>query len=184
MTGVARVSRLGKRAWTGALAAAVLVTSVQVASAQEPPPPPPPPPAQQEQPPPPPDLLLLKSPSPIILINQVKVERTADFESAWGEIRAAFAKVTAPEIKAFGDTLAKLYKVDLPPMDTQGGKAQIYIFEIEAPSTAISYNPSKILFETLHKAAGALTYEEAMAIYKKLDGVYASINPWPLVKVG
>ena len=183
MTRVARVSGSCPRAWTGALAAAVFVTSVGVASAQEPPPPPPPP-AQQEQPPPPPDLLLLKSSSPIILINQVKVDRTADFESAWVEIRAAFAKVTAPEIKAFGDTLAKLYKVDLPPMDTQGGKAQIYIFEIESPSTSISYNPSKILFETLHKAAGALTYEEAMAIYKKLDGVYASINPWPLVKVG
>jgi hypothetical protein len=172
------------------MAAVAVAATAGVGYAQEPPPTQqqqqqqqqPPPPAQQqaEQP----DLLHLKSSSPIILINQVKVERMADFEAGWTELRAAFAKVTAPEIKAFGETLSKLYKVDLPVMDTPGGKAQIYIFEIESPSTTISYNPSKILFETLHKAGGALTYDEAMAIYKKLDGVYISINPWPLVKVG
>jgi hypothetical protein len=163
--------------------AAMIALGAGAAYAQEPPPPPTPP-QQQQAAPEPPDLLLLKSASPIILINQIKVERTADFESAWTEIRAAFAKAADPNIKAFGDTLAKIYKVDLPPMDTQSGKAQIYIFQIDAPSTTISYNPSKILFETLHKTAGVLTYEEAMALYKKLDGVYASINPWPLVKLG
>ena len=188
MNRVARIS--GSRTWTGVLAAAMLAATAGVAVAQEPPPTQqqqqqqPPPPEQQQQPEAP-DQLLFKTTSPIILINQINQAKAADFESAWADIRAAFAKVTDPQLQAFAQTLNSLYKVDLPPAPTQqGGQAVVYIFEIETPSTTVSYNPVKILFETLHKQAGVLTYDEAMAIHKKLDGAYASINPWPLVKIG
>lgn len=183
MIRVARLSGSCKRGWMGVLAATVFALSAGVASAQEPPPPPTPPQQPQQQAPEPPDQLKFTNPAPIILINQIKAEKSADFEAAWTEIRAAFAKATAPEVKAFGDTLTKLYKVDIPPAQTQGGPAMIYIFQVDAPSSAFSYNPVKILYETLHKG-GALTREEADAIYNKLKDSYASINPWPLVKVG
>jgi hypothetical protein len=188
MNRVARVFASNRRTWTGLLAAAMLMATAGTGFAQEPPPPPPPPPPPQQAPAPPPeapDQLLFKTSSPLILINQINQAKTADFESAWADIRAAFAKVTDPELQAFAQTLSNLYKVDLPPAPTQqGGQAVVYIFEIETPSTTISYNPVKILFETLHKKAEVLTYEEAMAIHKKFDGAYASINPWPLVKIG
>jgi hypothetical protein len=122
------------------------------------------------------DQLKFTSTSPIILINQVKTEKAADFESAWAAMRAAFAKSDKAEVKAFGDTLNKLYKVDMP-----AGPAVIYIFYLDPPSTAFSYNPVKILYETLQ---GAMTREEADAIYAKLKDAYQSINPWPLAKIG
>lgn len=124
------------------------------------------------------DALKFATTSPVILINQVKAEKAADFESAWAEMRAAFGKSDKPEVKAFGETLNKLFKVQMPP-----GPAVIYIFQLDPPSTAFSYNPVKILYETL-QAQGAMTREEADAIYAKLKDAYQSINPWPLVKIG
>ena len=61
--------------------------------------------------------------------------------------------------------------------------AVIYIFQLDAPSTTISYNPVKILYETI-QANGGMTREEADAVYAKLKDAYQSINPWPLVKIG
>ena len=122
------------------------------------------------------DQLKFASTSPIILINQVKAEKAADFESAWAAMRAAFAKSEKAEVKAFGETLNKLYKVEMP-----AGPAVIYIFQLDPPSTAFSYNPVKILYETLQ---GSMTREEQDAVYAKLKDAYQSINPWPFVKVG
>jgi hypothetical protein len=158
---------VGRRAVMVAGFALLVAVVPSVAAAQEAAP------AQQDDP------LLFKSASPILLVNQIKAEKAADFESAWAEIRAAFAKVNKPEVKAFGETLNKMYKVDLPA----AGGAVIYIFQLDAPSTAFSYNPVKILFEAIQKNEG-MTYDEANAIYNKLKDAYQSINPWPIVKIG
>ena len=130
--------------------------------------------AAQDQP----DPLKFSATTPVLLINQIKAEKAADFEAAWAAMRAAFAKVEKADIKAFGETLGKMYKVDMPP-----SAAVIYIFHLETPSTTISYNPVKILYETI-QANGGMTREEADAIYAKLKDAYQSINPWPLVKIG
>lgn len=131
--------------------------------------------AAQEQAP---DPLKFSATTSVLLINQIKAESAKGFEEAWATMRAAFAKVEKAEIKAFGETLNKLYKVDMPPSATV-----IYIFQLDAPSTTISYNPVKILYETI-QANGGMTREEADAVYAKLKDAYQSINPWPLVKIG
>lgn len=128
------------------------------------------------------------SAAPALILFQITAEKTADFESAWGMLKEAFAKVTDADAKAFGDTLNKLYKLDQPPIDTPGGKAVIYVLQLDSPSTTHSYNPVKIIYETLWKngAEGApLKREEADAIYKKIEGkVFQNISPWKLAKVG
>ncbi len=190
MKRAARVSGSLTRTWMAGCAVAVFVATAGTGFAQQqqqPPPPPPTPPQQQTQPAPaapePPDQLKFTIDGPVVLINQIKTDKAADFEAAWADIRAAIAKTDKAEVKAFGETLTKLYKVDLPPADMQGVKTSIYVFHIDTPSKSHSYNPVKILYETLH-GGGVLTREEADAIYAKLKDSYASINPWPLVKVG
>ena len=142
-----------------------------------------PPPAQTPAPAPPqekPDPLKFNTDSPIILLFQIKADKTADFEAAWGSIRTAFGKVTKPEAKAFGDTMAKLYKVDA------GGApapVAIYVVQLDAPSKTFSYDPGKMVYETL-MGEKAMTREEADVIYKKLADSFSNINFWTLVKVG
>ena len=118
-----------------------------------------------------------------VILYTIKSDKTADFETAWAGIRAGFAKATdKPELKAFGDTLTKMFKVDL---GAQGASQpqQVYILQVDAPSKAHSYNPVKIVYETL-LGAGVLTREEADGIYNKLKDSVANINVWPLVKIG
>jgi hypothetical protein len=139
------------------------------------------PPAQQE------DLLKLSA-SPHLILFQIAAEKTADFEAGWAMIKDAFStKVQDAQEKAFGETLGKLFKLDQPPVDTPGGKAVVYVLQLDSPG-ALSYNPIKIIYETLWKngAEGApLKREEADVIYKKFEGkVFLSINPWKLNKVG
>jgi len=157
-----------------------------VGAAQNPPPQNPPaqnPPAGQEKPQEPPDQLKFTTDTPVFIINSIKSDKTADFESAWAGIRAGFAKAAdKPEVKAFGETLTKLYKVDL---GAQGASQpqQVYIMQVDAPNKAHSYNPVKIVYDTL-LGAGLLTREEADGIYNKLKDSVANINVWPLVKIG
>jgi hypothetical protein len=168
------------RAMSLAGAALLTMAVAHPAVAQETPAAPPP---QQE------DILKFSSgSSPALILFQITAEKAADFESAWTMLKEAFAKVTDADAKAFGDTLAKLYKLDQPPIETPGGKAVIYVLQLDSPSTTHSYNPVKIIYETLWKngAEGApLKREEADAIYKKIEGkVFQNISPWKLAKVG
>lgn len=133
-----------------------------------------PPPAQQAAPAQEADPLKFSTDLPLLLVNRIKKDKAADFEAAWTQIRAGLAKSDKPEIKAFADTLAKLYKVD-----ADAGTSVFYIFELTPPSKTHSYNPVKVLYET-----GAFTREESDAIYAKLKDCYEQINPWPLVKIG
>jgi hypothetical protein len=163
-----------------------LIVGVAQAAAQTPPPAQQPPapaqPAQEADP------LKFSTDSPVLLINSIKADKTADFESAWGAIRAAFAKTEKPELKSFGETLGKLYKIDTgaaaaPPAAGAPPAPSLYILQIDTPSKAHSYNPVKIVYETLLNEK-AVTREEADAIYAKLKDSVQNINFWVLTKIG
>jgi len=167
---------VGVAAIIGAASGRTVVGQAQNPPAQNPP-------AGGEKPQEPPDPLKFTTDTPIFIINSIKSDKTGDFETAWAGIRAGFAKATdKPELKAFGDTLTKMFKVDL---GAQGASQpqQVYILQVDAPSKAHSYNPVKIVYETL-LGAGVLTREEADGIYNKLKDSVANINVWPLVKIG
>jgi hypothetical protein len=131
------------------------------------------------------DVLKFATNAPVIIVNQIRADKTAEFEDGWAGIRALIAKSDNAELKAFGETLTHLYKVDQPPFDTASGKAVIYIFNLGAPSTTYSYNPGKILYEALKAGVegSPVTRAEADAVYAKLQSAYLAINPpWVLVK--
>jgi hypothetical protein len=164
----------------GAFGLAALLAGVSQVSAQTPPPPPPaqtPPPAQQAQPPAQEDPLRLKGDMPVIIINQIAQEKTAEFEAAWAAIRERLSKSDKPELKAFGDTLSKMYRVSVPP-DQSGGSA-IYVFQIDQPSSTQSYHPVEILFKS-----GLFERADADMIFAKLKDAYKNIQAWPLAKIG
>ncbi len=147
-----------------------------------------PPPAQQQPPPAAPqqevDQLKFNLDTPIMLMNQVKPDKTAEFESAWNAIRAGLAKIAdKPDVKAFADSLQKLYKVDLGAQGGQPPPVVLYIIQIDTPSKTHSYNPVKIVYDTL-MGATVVTREEADAIYNKLKDSVQNIQFWPLAKVG
>lgn len=165
----------------GALGLAAFFASVSSVSAQTPPPPPPPPaqtpPPAQAQPPAQEDPLKLKGDMPVIIINQIAQEKTAEFEAAWAAIREKLAKSDKPELKAFGDTLSKMYRVSVPA--EQSGGSAIYVFQIDQPSTAQSYHPVEILFKS-----GLFERADADMIFAKLKDAYKNIQAWPLAKIG
>lgn len=135
------------------------------------------------------DPLKLTAGVPTMILIQIHADKAADFESAWGSIRAGLAKSAKDDEKAFGESLAKLYKVDQPPADIGGAKVLIYVLQIDAPSASISYNPFKIVYETMWKNGAAegslLQRAEADAIYEKLKASFQNINPpWKLHKIG
>jgi hypothetical protein len=132
------------------------------------------------------DPLKLTATLPTILLFQIHADKTADFESAWGSMRAGFAKSTDANEKAFGESISKLFKVDQPPIE---GKTTLYILQIDSPSTTITYNPFAVVYEVMWKNGktdGALlTREEADAIYAKLKAAFQNVNPpWKLIKIG
>ena len=84
--------------------------------------------------------------------------------------------------------MGKLFKVDQPPLDTPQGKGVIYVLQLDAPNTTLTYNPFKLIYEVLWlngKEGAVLKREEADAIYEKLKASLQSVNPpWKLVKIG
>ena len=111
----------------------------------------------------------------VLLINQIKPEKAADFESAWAAIKDKLSKSAKPDLKEMGDGL-KIFKLATPGA---AGSPVLYIFEMSPPSKTQSYDPTQILFFST-----AFERAEADAIYAKIKDAYASITPWPLVKVG
>jgi hypothetical protein len=59
----------------------------------------------------------------------------------------------------------------------------LYILQLDTPSKTHSYNPVKIVYETLLNEK-AVTREEADAIYAKLKDSVQNINFWVLTKIG
>jgi hypothetical protein len=163
--------------------AALFATEV---GAQTPPPPPPtqtPPPAQTPPAQPPAqkpeeaDPLKLKGDLPVLIVNQVDAAKTAEFEAAWAAIREKLSKSQKPELKAFADSLGKMYRVSLPA--DQASPVAIYVFLVEQPSPAQSYHPVKVLYES-----GEFERADADMIFAKLKDAYKNINAWPLTKIG
>ena len=134
------------------------------------------------------DVMKFSASVPALVLIQVHADKTADFEAAWSGMRTGLAKSPNADVKAFGESLAKLFKVDQPPVAAGDAKVVIYVLQIDAPSTTISYNPYKIIWEVLWKPAEAeslLTRAEADAIFDKMKAAFQSINPpWKLIKVG
>ena len=177
------MNRIGGLRSAGIRAAGVLGFAVMMAaapglaSAQTPPPAAP---AQD-------DVLKFSSNAPAMILIQVFADKTADFEAGWAGIRAGLAKGDADQ-KAVGESMGKLFKVDQPPLDTPQGKGVIYVLQLDAPNTALTYNPFKLIYEVLWlngKDGAVLKREEADAIYEKLKASLQSVNPpWKLVKIG
>jgi hypothetical protein len=112
----------------------------------------------------------------VLLVNQVKADKAADFEGAWATIKDKLSKSEKPELKELGESL-KIFKLGTPPAP---GAPVVYIFRLEPPSKTQSYDPTKILYYS-----GAFPDRaEADAIYAKIKDAYVGIQPWPLVKIG
>jgi len=145
-------------------------------------------PAQQQQPAQ--DPLKFAHDGSLLLMWQIKPDRVADFESAWSSIRAALSKNASADLQAFAQSFT------VSRVMTGATGPAIYVFQCNPASKTYSYNPVALLFETLKAPApdpavvgappavpGTFTYEEATAIYKKLEGAYDNITPWPLQKM-
>jgi hypothetical protein len=176
MTGERRSLISPRTAAASALMAMVLVAGAAHAQTA---------PAQAAAPAAPPDPLKFTISSPVMIFNQIKPERAADFEAGWAAIRTQLLASARPELKAVGETLGQIFKVDtalagLPPV--QG----LYIIAIEKPVQGVSYNPGSLIYETLWNGGkeGGIAREEADKIYEKFKDVFVSVNPMPLVKVG
>jgi hypothetical protein len=139
------------------------------------------------------DPLKFATSKPVIIGWVIRADKTAEFEAAWAGIRALLAKSDKEDLKAFGATMSEVYKVDQPPFDyaaAPGGsaKAVIYLFRIDAPSTAYSYTPREILYVYLKagQEGSPVTRAAADDLYTaKLGAAYLTINPlWSLTKIG
>ena len=110
-----------------------------------------------------------------IILNEVKAEKTADFEAVWTAIKAGLAASAKPELQQQAASL-KMYKLATP---LPAGSPAIYIFAIDPVSQALTYDPVKILFES-----GAFERAKADELYARVKDAYARITPWPLATFG
>lgn len=138
-----------------------------------------------------PDPLKFAASKPTVIGWVVRADKTADFEEGWKGIKDLLAKSDDAALKSFGQSLSEFYKIEQPPFDFpvngQNVKAAIYLFRLDNPSTSYSYNPRAILYEYLKagKEGSSLKFEDANAIYKKLQDSFLTINPlWTLTKIG
>lgn len=142
------------------------------------------PPAATQQ-----DNLLLPN-SPHLIIWGVKPSKAADFEALWKGLQAQFAKSERPEVKEFAATITNMYK--LTAASTSPDAPVIFVFQVEKPSPTQSYNPGRIIYEFLYKLVDGketgIPRAEADELFKKigtsLTDMFASINTWPLAKIG
>jgi hypothetical protein len=134
-----------------------------------------------------PDPLKFATSAPVIVGWIVKADKAADFESGWAGIRGLLAKAEDSGLQALGQSLNSIYKVNQPPFELQGNQAVIYIFKLDSPSTAYSYNPRTILYEYLKAGleGSSVARAEADDLYGKLQVAFLNLNPiWTLTKVG
>ncbi len=108
-----------------------------------------------------------------VIIFQVKPDKTADFESAWTEIKTKLSASDKPDWKELGDSM-QIYK------SPATGQSVIYVFELNPASKTLSYDPSKILYAT----GSAWERPAADALYNKILNSLDGINTIPLQKVG
>jgi hypothetical protein len=155
-----------------AAAMAIVIASPRIASAQDAPPA---------------DPLKFSTASPVIIGWTMKADKAADFEAFWVKVKEWIARTDDAGLKAFAETLNKIYKVDSPPVEVAGSQAVIYVMHLDPASTTHSYNPQTILYTYLGAGVqgSKLTREEADPVYTKLTQAFLGVNPiWKLVKVG
>src|SRR5688500_8969282 len=116
-----------------ALAAVLAVSTAASAQAQQQTPP-----AAQQAPAAPAADVLKFSSQTAIVFNQIKADKTADFESVWTEIKAGLAASSKPELQAQAASM-KMFKLDvqLPPTEPR-----IYLFYIN-PVPGATFDPVK-----------------------------------------
>jgi len=132
--------------------------------------------ARQQQP----DAFLFKANTAMIMW-QVKADKTADFESAWQAIKAKALAHSKPELKALGESLNKMYKLAVDPVTVPNvGPVVTYYFILDPASTAVSYDPSNLLFG---EGMGLFERAEAEPVFNKLKDSLVGIGPQPLQKV-
>ena len=115
-----------------------------------------------------------------MLVFQVKPDKASDFESAWSTIKDKLSKSDKPDLKELGESI-KVFKVNVAGAPAAPGAAPqpaVYIFYFAPPSKSLSYEPTKILYESkLFERA------EADAIYKKIADAFVGLSSWPMAKV-
>ena len=148
----------------------------------------PPPQQPAAKPPEPADPLKLAN-SPHLIIWGVKPAKAADFEAVWAGIMEKIAKSDRAEVKEFGTTITNMYKLNAPGQPAD--QPVMYVFQIEKPSQTQSYNPGRIIYEFLWKVEKdkeiGIPRAEADELFKKIGNMqemFASINTWPLTKIG
>lgn len=156
-------------------------------------------PQQQQQPaagqPPAADPFQFSHDGPFLMVWTIKPDRADGFEKAWMSIKDALGKSPNAEHKGLSDGLT-IYKVTSAP---QAGQPVVFVFQMNPPSKTMSYNPVKILFEYLKAPTptdpaaaanpppappGTFSYDEAMTIFKLLEGANEGVAFWPLQKKG
>lgn len=181
------MERFVSRAWAvRAIRLAVglsLISGGALLARQDPPAPAPKPPEQA-------DMLKFSQNTPHLIVWAVKSNKAADFEALWAAIQAQFAKSERPEVKEFAATFTNMYKVNSGAPTTPDAPV-VYVFQIDKPSTTVSYNPGKIVYEFLYFVKdgkeGGIARADADAIFAKagnMQEMFASIVAWPLTKIG
>jgi len=136
------------------------------------------------------DPLKFTAARPVIIGWQVKVDKTKDFEDFWAGLRAVLAKSESADLKTFGDSLNRIYKVDAPPFaDASGSQVVLYFVQLDPPSTAVSYNPSLLIYTDPNGLRAALENpkmprKDADDLFDKVKSSAAISAIWPLTKVG
>lgn len=114
---------------------------------------------------------------PVIVYNQIKADKAADFEAAWAQIRAGLTASAKPELQQWASGV-KIFRVNAPgaPAD----QPKVYIFYAEQlPPGGATFDPIKLLYES-----GAFERAKADEVYGKIKDAYMQIAPWPLVAIG
>jgi hypothetical protein len=111
-----------------------------------------------------------------LIIFQVDAAKTAEWESAWKEIKQKLSALTAkPDYKSLGESMNML-KVTTAADPSQA--VAIYVLHLNPPSK-LSYDPVAFLF-----AEGVMPRAEADAIFAKIQASFKGVNVLPLAKVG
>jgi hypothetical protein len=110
---------------------------------------------------------------------QVKADKAADFDSAWSAIRTKLQAAPKPELKALGDSL-KMFKSEAAPVAAPGvGNIINYYFVVDPASNALSYDPSKLLYDS----GDLFPRAEADVLFNKLAESLAGIGTIPLKRL-
>jgi len=129
----------------------------------------------------PPDELKFDYDGPMLLVFQVKPDKTADFESFWPGLRAGLVKSPKADLKTFAETLQP-YKVK--------GVPGLYIMKLDSPSKTFTYNPGKLMYDNINyekPEEGLFTRAEADALFNKFKDSLVMPNglqAWKLEKAG